>query len=106
MKFKTIIHVSQQAVRHNNKHPDVLEPPLLVLDHGGPQGGRRRRAVMSVQIDGPSQLVYSPFTPLSCGARCWIETESPVTVDAEVETQENPSPGLTDAPSACHVHTV
>lgn len=33
-----------------------------------------------VSIDGASKVVYSPTKPLSCGARVWVETESPVTI--------------------------
>jgi hypothetical protein len=35
----------------------------------------------TVSIEGPSKVIYSPDKPLSCGARVWIETEAPVTVD-------------------------
>lgn len=35
----------------------------------------------SVEIDGPSRVVYSPDKPLSCGARVWIETDSPIRLD-------------------------
>ena len=33
-----------------------------------------------VEILGESKLVYSPDKPLSCGARCWIETEADVVI--------------------------
>jgi hypothetical protein len=33
-----------------------------------------------VRIDGPCVVVYSPDKPLSCGAKVWIETDSPVEV--------------------------
>jgi len=36
-----------------------------------------------VEIQGPSELVYRPENPLSCGAVAWIETQSPVIVDGE-----------------------
>ena len=29
----------------------------------------------SVRINGPSEVVYSPEKPLSCGARVWIEAD-------------------------------
>jgi hypothetical protein len=29
-----------------------------------------------VAIHGPSEVVYSPDKPLSCGARVWIETQN------------------------------
>ena len=35
----------------------------------------------SVEILGPSKIVYSPDKPLSCGARVWIETTSEVIID-------------------------
>ena len=43
-----------------------------------------------VSIDGPSELIYSPDRPLSCGARLWIETEARVVIrddaaEADVE---------------------
>jgi hypothetical protein len=31
-----------------------------------------------VTINGPSRVVYRPDTPLSCGARLWVETEADV----------------------------
>lgn len=33
-----------------------------------------------VKISGPSEFVYSPDDPLSCGARLWVETRAPVEV--------------------------
>jgi len=39
----------------------------------------------TVTIHGPSQVVYSPDKPLSCGAKVWIETDSTVHV---VNTQQ------------------
>ena len=30
----------------------------------------------SVKINGPSEVIYSPDKPLSCGARMWIECDS------------------------------
>ena len=34
----------------------------------------------NVSIRGDSELVYKPEKPLSCGARCWIETTAEVVV--------------------------
>ena len=31
-----------------------------------------------VDILGESKVIYSPDKPLSCGARCWIETKGDV----------------------------
>ena len=38
-----------------------------------------------VVIMGPSEVIYSPGKPLSCGARVWIETDSRVLVDKNLE---------------------
>lgn len=33
------------------------------------------------KIDGPSEFVYKPNNPLSCGARVWIQTDADVFID-------------------------
>lgn len=73
-----IIHVNQHVIRHNLKYGADL-PPCRV------QEGIESRYCREVQINGPSRMVYHPDEPLSCGARLWIETESPVVLVDEVE---------------------
>lgn len=34
-----------------------------------------------VALRGPAKVVYRPDKPLSCGATCWIETDSDVATD-------------------------
>lgn len=72
--MKTIIHVNQHAVRRNIKAIGEPEPVLTVKTY------KTNTYAHEVAIDGPSKVVYSPHKPLSCGARVWIETESPVTI--------------------------
>ena len=72
--MKTIIHVNQQAVRRNIKAVGESEPVLTVKTY------KSNTYAHEVSIDGASRVVYSPTKPLSCGARVWIETESPVTI--------------------------
>ena len=57
----TIIHVNQHVIRRNGK-TGAREPVLT---------------------EGPSRVVYSPDKPLSCGAKVWVATESPVTLVGE-----------------------
>lgn len=71
---KTIIHVNQHVIKANAKN-GANDPVLTVKQ------GKTNRYAHTVRIDGPSVVVYQPDTPLSCGARCWIETYSPVTLD-------------------------
>ena len=75
---KTRIHVNQHIIRSNCKTGD-REPVLTVKRGGG------NTYCHSVQILGPSVVVYSPDKPLSCGAKVWVETEAEVVFD---ESQE------------------
>jgi hypothetical protein len=70
---KTIIHVNQHIIRRNHTTGE-REDTLTVKQ------GRKNTYASSVEILGPSRVVYSPDKPLSCGARVWIETESEVVI--------------------------
>jgi hypothetical protein len=69
--MKTIIHVNQHVIRSNAKN-GTSDPVLTVKTYKGNNYGH------TVEIDGPSRIVYSPDKPLSCGAKVWIETFSQV----------------------------
>ena len=71
--MKTVVHVNQHIIKQNQK-TGSREPVLTVKTYKDSQYGTR------VRIDGPCVVVYSPDKPLSCGARVWIETDSPVEV--------------------------
>lgn len=77
--MKTIIHVNQHVIRRNTKTGDS-EPCLTVKDY------KQNRYASQAVIKSPdgaevARVVYSPHKPLSCGARCWIETQLPVDVE-------------------------
>ena len=74
----TRIHVNQHVIRANTKS-GVVNAPLTV------KTSKSNTYATSVEINGPSRVVYSPDKPLSCGAKVWIETESEVTIDGKVE---------------------
>ena len=69
--MKTIIHVNQHRIRSNQK-TGQREPVLTVKTY------KSNQYAHSVEILGPSKVVYSPDKPLGCGARVWLETDSPV----------------------------
>ena len=69
--MKTRIHVNQHNIRSNAKNGTDL-PVLTVKTY------KSNTKCNRVQIDGPSELVYSPECPLACGAKVWIETTSEV----------------------------
>ena len=68
------IHVDQHAIRANAK--DGGKRPVLTV-----KNYQTNRKAHRVRIDGPSELVYQPDNPLSCGARVWIETKATVCVE-------------------------
>lgn len=72
--MKTIIHVNQHAIRRNIK-AEFAEPVLTVKTY------KSNTYAHTVDILGPSKIVYSPHKPLSCGARVWIETQAEVLTD-------------------------
>lgn len=78
---KTRIHVNQHIVKRNAKGHRP-EAPLTVKTY------KENRKAWSVDIRGPSTVVYRPDNPLSCGARVWIETESEVIVRNRCEVCE------------------
>ena len=71
--MKTIVHVNQHVIRKNLKTGD-REPVLTVKTY------KSNQYAHEVSIKGDSKVVYSPDKPLSCGARVWIETHSPVEI--------------------------
>ena len=75
VQMKTIVHVNQHVIRSNTK-TGASEPPLTIKTY------KETRNAHSVKINGPSTIVHSPDKPLSCGARVWIESESPVEIIA------------------------
>jgi len=75
--MKKRIHVNQHIIRANAKNGES-NPPLTV------KTSKANHKCTSVEVQGPSTVVYSPEKPLSCGAKVWIETNSPVLVDEEL----------------------
>ena len=71
--LKKRIHVNQHKIRQNLKNGDY-QPVITVKTYKDNIYGH------SVEIHGDSTVGYSPNKPLACGARLWIETESPVDI--------------------------
>ena len=69
--MKTIIHVNQHVIKRNSKLGEN-NPVLTVKTYNS------NTYAHTVEIQGPSRIIYSPNKPLSCGARVWIETTAPV----------------------------
>lgn len=71
--MKTLVHVNQHNIRANAKDKTTL-PVLTVKTY------KSNDYAHEVKIHGPSEVVYSPDKPLSCGARVWIQTQSEVEI--------------------------
>ena len=69
--MKKRIHINQHVIRANKKN-GTNDPVITV------KTSQRNVYADRVEIRGPSNVVYSPNKPLSCGARVWIETEAPI----------------------------
>ena len=72
--LKRRIHINQHLIRKNQKTGErnaVISCKTY----------KENIYSNSVEILGPSKVVYSPDKPLSCGARVWIETTSEVIID-------------------------
>tara|TARA_Y100000310_G_scaffold117720_1_gene116463 strand:+ start:27 stop:290 length:264 start_codon:yes stop_codon:yes gene_type:complete len=67
--MKAQIHVNMHTIRANKKH-GLNDPVITCKTYKSNTYGHQ------IDIDGPSKVIYSPDTPLSCGARVWIETDS------------------------------
>jgi len=68
------IHINQHKIRSNKKHN--LDEPVITV-----KTSKSNDYAHSVEIKGPSKIVYSPDKPLSCGAKVWIEKESEVVLN-------------------------
>lgn len=76
----TIIHVNRQHIGMNAK--DGGNRPVYTIKEG-----KKTRYAREVYIRGPSRMVYSG-DQLRCGARAWIETDSPLELIDEMTFQE------------------
>ncbi|MBH06027.1 MAG: hypothetical protein CMJ20_06865 [Phycisphaeraceae bacterium] len=74
--MKTIIHVNQHIIKKNIKQ-GTEEPCLTVKDYKDNRYANRV-VILDKDRNEVARVVYSPHKPLSCGARCWIETQSKV----------------------------
>ncbi len=70
--MKTLIHVNQHVIKSNRK-TGARDPVLTVKNY------KANTKCNTVEIHGPSTVVYRPDKPLACGARVWIETTAKVT---------------------------
>ena len=75
------IHINRHTMNRNKKQ-GLDDPPI-----GIEISGQQKQYASRVWILGPSEVIHSQHKPLKCGAKCWIETHSPV----EIVVMHSPS---------------
>jgi hypothetical protein len=66
--MKMQIHINQHVIKANKKH-NKRDPVITCKTYKSNDYAHR------VKINGPSEIIYSPDKPLSCGAKVWVETD-------------------------------
>jgi len=67
MTMKARVHVNQHNIKWNAKNVGDERPVITVKTY------KSNEYADSIEINGPSKVIYSPNKPLSCGAKVWIE---------------------------------
>jgi len=76
--MKTVIHVNQHRIKSNAK-TGRRDPVITVKTY---RENRYADEVVILDSRGEevARVVYRPHRPLSCGARCWVETNGEVRI--------------------------
>lgn len=85
MRLKRI-HVNQQEIRRNKKYNE--NSPVLSCKTSKSNDYGHLILILDENDKEIAKIVYSPDKPLSCGARCWIETRKKIEV---IELDKNRS---------------
>ena len=78
--MKKIIHVNQHVLKRNTKQG--TDDPVLTVKTYKDNDYAHEAIIRDVNGNEVARVIYQPHKPLSCGARCWIETD---TETSEVE---------------------
>lgn len=74
--MKTIIHVNQHVIKSNDKNNK--EEPVLTCKTYKENRYAKEAIIYDKNGEEVARVVYRPDTPLSCGAKVWIETKNEV----------------------------
>ena len=75
--MKTRIHINQHNIRANSKGGDL---PVVAAKTYKENILGNQAIIRDADGSEVARIVYRPDKPLSCGAKCWVETELPVEV--------------------------
>ena len=72
------IHVNQHKIKSNKKHG--RNEPVLTCKTSKSNDYGHEVIIYDKEGKEAARVIYRPEKPLSCGARCWIETKNEVKV--------------------------
>lgn len=72
------IHVNQHKIKRNKKHAE--HEPVLTCKTSKSNDYGHEIVILGDAGEEVARVIYRPNRPLSCGARCWIESKNPVEV--------------------------
>ena len=81
--MKKIIHVNQHVIKRNTKNK--TDDPVLSVKTYKDNNYAHEAIIRDKSGNEIARVIYRPHKPLSCGARCWIETD---TESSEIELIE------------------
>tara|TARA_R110000824_G_scaffold73389_1_gene186925 strand:- start:230 stop:487 length:258 start_codon:yes stop_codon:yes gene_type:complete len=72
--MKKIIHVNQHVIKRNTKNK--TDDPVLSVKTYKDNNYAHEAIIRDKSGNEVARVIYRPHKPLSCGARCWIETDT------------------------------
>ena len=84
--MKKIIHVNQHVLKKNTKQG--TDAPVLTVKTYKSNDYAHEAVITDKDGSEIARVVYRPHDPLSCGARCWIETDTD-TSDVEIIVRDH-----------------
>lgn len=71
----TVIHVNQHKIKRNTKLGTSDPVVTFKRKHVGKATYCHEAVIVDDEGNEVARVVYRPHKPLSCGARCWVETK-------------------------------
>ena len=87
--MKTIIHVNQHIIKANAKNGRA--DPCLTIKTYKSNVYANEACILDSEGVEIARVVYRPHKPLSCGARCWVETQNDVVVTSSKDQTNVPN---------------
>lgn len=80
------VHINQHNIRRNTK--EGTRDPVITVKDGKTNTYGNRVGILDKFGNEVAAVVYQPDNPLSCGAKCWIDTEWGVNITDPITSEE------------------